>query len=125
MLLTNLKAFNPEPDLEAEGRIYGYPGILSLVILILEMELGKTIEAACSELEYFDVDDEVNSNTDFDAAYSMFEDNEIQGDTIPGFKSAVKACLDFYYSNDETEPDDLINYRGKLYGDLGLRRKIY
>lgn len=124
VLSTNLKASNQGPDLEAEARMHEYPGILALAIIMLEMELGKTIETARSEQEDFDVH-EPNSNTDWNAAYSMYEDDEIQDDTIAGFRSAVKACLDFSYWNDNTEPDDLINHREKLYRDLALRRKIH
>jgi hypothetical protein len=125
VLSTSLKPHNPEPDLDAEGRVHSYPGILALAILMLEMELGKTIETARSKQEECMDDEESNINTDFNVAWSMFDDDEIQDDTIPGFKAAVKACLNFSYWNEDTKPDDLINHREKLYDDITLRRKIY
>lgn len=125
VISTGLKPQNSEPDLDAESRMHGYPGVLALAVLMLEMELGKTIETARSEQEEFVYDEESNINTDFNVAWNMFEDDEIQDDTIPGFKDAVKACLSFSYWNENTEPDDLINHREKLYDDITLRRKIY
>jgi len=125
VLSTSLTPHLPKPDPDAEGRIHSYPGIFALAILMLEMELGKTIETARSEQEDFTDAEEPNLNTDYTVAWNMFDDYEIQDDTIPGFKSAVEACLNFSYWNEDTEPDDLVNHRENLYNDITLRRKIY
>lgn len=125
VLSSHLKPYNPEPDPDAEGRSHCYPGILALAILMLEMELGKTIETARCEQGDFADDITADPDADLNVAWNMFEDEEIQDDTIPGFKAAVEACLKFSYFNHDTEPDDLINHRQKLYDDIYLRQKIY
>lgn len=125
VLSSHLKSYNPEPDLDAEGRSHCYPGILALAILMLEMELSKTIETARCEQENFTDDNSADPDADLNVAWNMFEEEEIQDDTIPGFKAAVEACLKFSYFNHDTESDDLINHRQKLYDDIYLRQKIY
>jgi hypothetical protein len=129
VLSTQMKPYNSDSDPNAEFRMHCYPGILALAIVMLEMELGKTIETARSELGGNPNDEEsgeeADLDTDFNVAWAMFEAQEIQDDLIPGFRAAVQACLNFSYFNEDTEPDDLINNREKLYNDIRLRRKIY
>jgi hypothetical protein len=51
--------------------------------------------------------------------------NEIQDNALPNFKAAIEACLSFQYFKEDTQIDNLIYHRNKLYNDMGLRRKIY
>jgi len=125
VLSSSFKPYETRPDMDAEYRMHPYPGVLALAILMLEMELGQTIETARSEQEEFGDDEESNINNDYGVAWNMFENNEIEDDTIPGFKAAVKACLNFSYWNDNTELGDSLYHREKLYDDIALRRKIY
>jgi hypothetical protein len=125
VLSSSFKPYETRPDMDAEYRMHPYPGVLALAILMLEMELGKTIETARSEQEDFGDDGETNINNDYGVAWNMFENNEIEDDTIPGFKAAVKGCLNFSYWNENTDLDNSIYHREKLYDDIALRRKIY
>jgi hypothetical protein len=125
VLSSSFEPYETRPDMDAEYRMHPYPGVLALAILMLEMELGQTIETARNEQKVFGDDEESNINNDYGVAWNMFENKEIEDDTIPGFKAAVKACLNFSYWNDNTELGDSIYHREKLYDDIALRRKIY
>jgi hypothetical protein len=124
VLSTALQAHEVSPDPDAPFRFHHYPGVLALGVLLLEMELKKTIETARSEQDEPSTDDEEpNLYTDLEIALKMFDD--IQDNALPDFKSAVEACLTFDYFKEGTEIDDLIYHRDKLYDDMVLRRKIY
>lgn len=124
VLSTGLKEHATKSDEDAPYRFHHYPGILALGILLLEMELKKTIETARNEsLDDFDQDEEPNLNTDLETALKMFDD--VQDNALPGFKAAVDACLTFDYFKEDTEIADLVYHRDKLYDDMALRRKIY
>lgn len=124
VLSTGLVEHATSSDEDAPYRFHHYPGVLGLGILLLEMELKKTIETARSEYTNEPgQDEEPNLNTDLETALRMFDD--VQDNALPDFKAAVDACLTFDYFKEDTEIDDLIYHRDKLYDDMALRRKIY
>jgi hypothetical protein len=120
VLSTDLQVHQIGPDLDAPDRFHQYPGILALGIILLEMELRKTIETARSEQ-----DEEPNPNTNVDVALKMFDD--IQDNAMPDFKAAVEACLINFDCIQESreDKDDIIYHRDKLYDSMALRNKIY
>lgn len=124
VLSTGLRTRDIAPDLDAPYRFHQYPGVLALAILLLEIELKKTSETAKGEQDDLVTEDgELDPNANLEIAAKMF--NDIQDNVLPDFKSAIEACLSFHYHKEDTEIDDLIYHRDKLYDDIGLRRKIY
>jgi hypothetical protein len=124
VLSTGLQTRDLEPDPDAPYRFHQYPGVLALATLLLEMELKKTSETAKSEQDDpVPEDGGLDLNADLEIAQKMSDD--IQDNALPDFKAAIEACLSFQYFKEDTEIDDLIYHRDKLYDDMGLRRKIY
>jgi hypothetical protein len=57
VLSTNLQEYCPDLDLDALNRMYRFPAVLSLSILLMELELKKIFELSLEEL-LADLDDD-------------------------------------------------------------------
>jgi hypothetical protein len=123
VLSTKLQPQTIFSDADAPYRFHQYPGVLALAIILLEMELHKTIETARHEQGEFVDNEELDPDAELEIAQQMSED--IQDNVLPDFKAAIEACLSFQYFKEDTDIDDLIYHRDTLYDDMALRRKIY
>jgi hypothetical protein len=139
VLSTNLQVYKLLPDLDALKRMHRFPAVLSLGILLMEMELKKTFESALEDfMSGLDDDEEredclSDANTKQYVAISMLKELRANQPPESDFVIAIDACINFHYTREviggtnaeNAEPDDIINHRDKLYSEISLRRKIY
>ena len=79
-----------EPNREEKQGIHQYPSILSLGILLLELELGKPLESQHNEEDL--TNGSKNANTDLTTAMRML--NRYKDDVYEDYRAAVQGCLD-------------------------------
>jgi len=91
---------------------YRHPSIISLGILLLEMETGKTMQP---DEEYCDKTGNPNINTMWTTAGKLLKSPEIQGSVYQDFRSVIEVCL---------EPKKFLP-DGLGFGDLEFREKVY
>ncbi|KAI9655942.1 MAG: hypothetical protein M1829_000452 [Trizodia sp. TS-e1964] len=139
VLSTNLEKHKPDPDLDARKRTHRFPAILSLGILIMELELKKSYEFFLEKFMENLEDDEVREEYQSDAniklyvALDMLEYLKVDQPPESGIIIAIDACINFnhtrevheYTNSQSTEEDDIIYHRYKLYSEISLRRKIF
>jgi hypothetical protein len=139
VLSTNLQIYNPDPDLDALKRMHRFPAILSLGILLMELELKKTFEFSLEEF-MADLEDDgeredcrSDANTKQYVAISMLKELRANQPPESDFITAIDTCINFHYTREvlggtnsqSAETDDIVNHRDKLYSEISLRRKIY
>jgi hypothetical protein len=89
-LLTKFEPFNREEDPQEWHRIHPFPGIVSLGILLLEIELETPIEKSLRRRDYL-VDGQENINTNHSTALKLLED--YRREFCDNFRDVVKICL--------------------------------
>ncbi|KAE9364148.1 hypothetical protein N431DRAFT_563542 [Stipitochalara longipes BDJ] len=96
-----------------EHAFYRHPSLISLGILLLEMETGKTMQA---DKEYCDPKTgQKNINTMWTTAGKLLKSPEIQESVYQDFRSVIEVCL---------EPKKFLP-DGLGFGDLKFREKVY
>jgi hypothetical protein len=103
-----LTDFDLPPQQDQVGRSHPRPNLLALGIMLLEIELGVTIERKRPE-RFLGPDRQPNVNTDYTTAELLFDDSKLWSDreTFPLIKDIVGECLmkgkklDGYQSIDE------------------------
>lgn len=75
-----------------EFRVHSYPGILTLGILLLEIELGRSIESLRPNDSPNNSENVYHVDADYPIAHAMLD--ECRGESPDDFVKAVEACLD-------------------------------
>jgi hypothetical protein len=99
------------PESDSSNPLHRYPGLISLGIILLELELSKSMESAREEEEIksqeecrstrYELeeqsmdDDQPNANTDWLTAIKLLRAKDLRENTMPGYMAAIEACLTF------------------------------
>ena len=128
---------SPIPPYDGAKCIHPFPGLLSLGIVLLELELMKSIESArqeeverlkeirkkaLHESEGQGSGEERNANTDLCTALLMFK--SVREQAMRTFANAILACLTFRREQVKPSKDSTPGQMDRVV-NIGLQRKIY
>lgn len=97
-------------------KLHSYPALLSLGILLLEINICQTIESKWSEDDL--IEGQPNENTNLTTAIRLLD--ALDGEIYEDYRRAIKACLDCDRATSSKDSEDNEEFRKQLYEDIVL-----